>query len=170
MRRDSHRLQVLDAIRTLSERYRRSPTFQQLGNAVGISAVAAWKNVQALVHDGKIVKTGPRYELAEDSDTLVLLSTDALRGELARRGVTMDALERPKLLWNEGRPCAANGCRERVGRGKLMCRAHWFRLPPAFRSDIMNAWAARNMQAYGEAVEAARDHLGGFTRVVERVG
>jgi biotin operon repressor len=115
MRSDSHRPQVLDAFRTLSERHRRPPTFQQLGDAVGISAVAAWKNVQALVHDGKIYKIGSRYELAEDSGTLVLLSTDALRAELARRGVTMDALERAQAAVDEGRPCAANGCRERVG-------------------------------------------------------
>jgi hypothetical protein len=82
----------------------------------------------------------------------------------------MDALERPKLLPNEGRACAANFCTERVRRGMLMCREHWFQLPQYMRSAILNAWSARHMQAYGEAVEAARDYLGGFTRVVERVG
>ena len=82
----------------------------------------------------------------------------------------MDALVAPKLLPTEGRPCAANFCQERVERGKLFCRDHWFDLPPGMRSAIMNAWRARHIQAYQDALEAARNHLGGYTKVVERVG
>jgi hypothetical protein len=82
----------------------------------------------------------------------------------------MEALDAPSLRWDEGRPCAANHCQERVRRGMLMCREHWFKLPAKYRSDIMNAWSGRHVQAYQEAVEAARNFLGGYTRVAERVG
>jgi hypothetical protein len=171
MRADSHRPQVLAAFRTHFEKYGRSPTCRQLGLDVGISAVAAWKNVQALIYDRKLLKNADgSVSLADWPADLSTVPTGKLRGELARRGVTLDALKEPKLLWDEGRPCAANHCPERVRRGHLMCRDHWLSLPIGYRRDILTAWGARQVQAYQEAVERARDYHGGFTRVVERVG
>jgi hypothetical protein len=145
-----------------------APTLGEAGNHIGISAVAVHRHVRILVSEGKLVRNGREIDLPGRFD-LTPIPTEALRAELGRRGVTMAALDAPSLRWDEGRPCAANHCQERVRRGMLMCRRHWFGLPAGMRSDIMNAWGARNMQAYQQAVEAARDHLGGFTRVVERV-
>lgn len=169
MNRGSRRMVVFVAFRDFVDRFGRSPTVRELGDLTGMSSIGAWKHVQALIGDGLLVKYGHRAELPGHID-LVGVTTRQMRAELARRGVTMDALERPKLPFDEGRPCAANHCLERVERGMLMCREHWFALPPRLRSAIMNAWSARNTRAYQAAVEAARDHLGGFTRVMERVG
>jgi hypothetical protein len=163
--------------RAFVERTGFSPTCRELGDAVGMSAVGAWKHLQALVAGGTLVKApkAPRKRASGVAVTLperanlAVVPTEQLRGELARRGVTLDALAQPEPLMDEGRCCAANFCRDRVGRGMLMCRSHWFRLPIQMRRAITNAWGARQMRAYQEAVEAARDFLGGFTRVVERV-
>jgi hypothetical protein len=173
---NSRRQQVVDAFRAHVERFGVNPSCRELGLATGMSSVGAWKHVQAAIGEGILVETkAPRsgrprkaVELADRVD-LTVFPTDRLRGELARRGLTLDALEQPRPLLDEGRACAANHCINRVGRGMLMCREHWFRLPPSYRSDIMNAWSARQLQAYGQAVEAARNFLGGFTSVVERV-
>jgi hypothetical protein len=167
MRKGSRREKVMEAARTRLEAGIR-PTFRDLGDATGMSAVGAWKHVQKLIGEGRL-RVGPEGIELPDLKDLRSIATDRLRGELARRGVTLDALEEPKPLWNSGRSCAANHCMERVRRGQLMCRRHWFQLPRDLRSAIMDSWSARHMQAYQEAVEAARDHLGGFTRVVERV-
>lgn len=176
MTRRNRRQEVHDLYREAIERTGKSPSCRDAGKVLGMSAVGVWKHVQTLIVDGKLMKSAPlrvgrpvtELALPETID-LSAISTDRLRGELARRGITLDALQRPKLLNNEGRACAANHCQTRVGRGMLMCREHWFQLPPGHRSDIMNAWAGRHQQAFQEALERARDHLGGFTRVVERV-
>lgn len=167
MRRGSRRYAVLDAARTRLEAGIK-PTFSDLGKATGMSAPGAWKHVQKLIGERKLVATMNGFDLPDRTD-LRHVATDCLRGELARRGVTLDALAQPEPLMNEGRACAANMCARRVGRGMLMCREHWFELPIKFRRAITGAWAARQVQAYQDAVEAARDYLGGFTRVVERV-
>lgn len=174
--RNSRRQEVLDAFRAHVERFASAPSCRQLGAATGMSAVGAWKHLRDLKADGLIedpesARRGrpPKALKLADDVNLGVIQTDKLRGELARRGVTMDALEVPQLLRDEGRPCAADFCEQRVGRGHLMCRKHWFELPIQLRRAITNAFGARRPQAYQEAVEAARDYLGGFTRVVERV-
>lgn len=170
VRRGATRAKVFAFVRRHLEQTGEQPTCKEAGAAAGVSSVAAWKHIQTLIGEGKLVsRGGGRIALPEYAD-LSGTPTDQLRGELARRGETMEALEAPKLLHFQGRPCAANFCEERVRRGMLMCRRHWFQLPPRMRSDIMNAWGARQMQAYQEAVEAARNHLGGFTTLAERVG
>ena len=157
-------------VRDYFDRFDEQPTCREIGDALGISAVAAWKHIQTLVGERKLIRLGGgMIALPDDDGSLSVVRTSDLKAELARRGETLSALDQPKMPMDEGRPCAANFCQERVGRGKLFCREHWFRLPPKMRSAIMNAWGARHVQDYQEAVEAARDHLGGFTRVVERV-
>lgn len=167
MRKDSRRPIILAEVRKRIEAGV-GFTYQEVGDKIGMSAPGVWSHVQALVGEGQLVKRGQTIVLPGFVD-LTGVPTDALRAELARRGVTMEALEAPKLWWDEGRSCAANHCQERVKRGMLMCRAHWFALPVKYRSDIMNAWGARNMEAYQEAVERARNFLGGYTTVVEIV-
>ena len=162
--------QVVDLLRERIETTGSGPRYSDVGAAIGISAVAAWKHAQRAVAEGLFVKLPNGQLRLPGAIDLAGVPSGRLRGELARRGVTFDALEEPKLLPNEGRPCAAIFCEERVERGKLFCRHHWFQLPQRMRSAILNAWSARQMQAYGDALEAARDYLGGFTRVVDRVG
>lgn len=146
-----------------------APTIAEIADHFEVTPGTARSIVEALVRQGRLTRTSARTRnLAIPGEVdLSGVGTERLRAELARRGVTLDALDEPRLM--RGRPCAANGCVSLVERGKLMCRPHWFALPAAMRSAIMNAWAGRHMQAYQEAVEAARDRLGGFTRVVERV-
>jgi hypothetical protein len=167
MSRNSRRQQVHDFFRDRIETTGAAPTYREAGDAARMSAVAAWKHVQALVAEGKLVRRGRTIDLPGRAD-LSGVGTEQLRAELARRGVTLDALEQPKVPMDEGRPCAANGCSNRVRRGHLMCRDHWMALPGGYRDDIFRAFRARQAQAYQTAVEAARDYLGGFTRVVER--
>jgi hypothetical protein len=164
-RNESRRQDVLDAYRAHLETIGNAPTCRELGDKVGMSHVGAWKHVRALTEAGIISENGG----LSDHIDLTSVPTDKLRAELARRGFTMDALKEPKLLDDEGRPCAANGCRERIQRGRLFCREHWYALPYEMRAAIHAAFSARRVLAYSDAVEAARDHLGGFTRVVERV-
>lgn len=168
--RNSRYRKVVDFIRERLETVCDAPSYREVGESIGISAVAAWKHAQRAIDEGIFVKLPNGALQLPDSVDLTGVSSGKLRGELARRGVTLDALETPKLLPNDGRPCAANFCHDRVQRGRLFCREHWFQLPHYMRSAILNAWSARQMQAYSEALEAARDYLGGFTRVVERVG
>jgi hypothetical protein len=167
VRRDSRRPAVFNAIRKRLDAGV-GFTYKEVGQSIGMSGAGVWGHVQRLVGEGRLVKRGQTVALP--GVDLSGASTDALRDELARRGVTMDALDAPSLRWDEGRACAANHCQERVRRGMLMCREHWFKLPAKYRSDIMNAWSGRHVQAYQEAVEAARNFLGGYTRVAERVG
>jgi hypothetical protein len=162
------RSRIRDFVRSRIESVGAAPTYREIGDHVGISAPAAWKHIAALVEEGVFVRKGERGPIyLPDHVDLTSIATDALRGELARRGVTFDALAMPKAI--EGRACAAYHCGELVKPGQLMCREHWFALPPEMRSDIMNAWRSRQVQAYQDAVEAARNHLGGFTTVAERV-
>jgi hypothetical protein len=51
-----------------------------------------------------------------------------------------------------------------------MCREHWFRAAAQISlRHHERVERARTSRAYQDAVEAARDYLGGYTRVVERV-
>ena len=39
--------------------------------------------------------------------------------------------------------CDAPGCAEKIRRGMLLCRPHWFALPRELRQAISATWAAR---------------------------
>lgn len=162
--------QVFDFIRDRIERVGVSPKLEEIAEAFGFSRPRACVIVNALVEQRRLTRKhrGAQGLCLPGHINLSGATTDQLRGELARRGVTFQALNTAPLRYDQGQPCAANRCANRVRRGHLMCREHWFRLPANYRSAIMNAWSARQPQAYGEAVEAARDLLGGYTRVVER--
>lgn len=170
MKRESRRQQILDAFRTHVETFGGAPTCRELGESVGMSAPGAWNHLQALIREGTLMRLANGKVMLPGRVDLSPIPTERLRGELARRGVTMDALDAPAIpMRSKGRYCAADGCGERVTPGKLMCRRHWFQLPRDMRAAILSAWSARRAEPYQEAVEAARNYLGGFTRVVERV-
>jgi hypothetical protein len=166
MMHGTRRQQVMDEYRRYIEGAGMPPSLRHVGDKLGITAPAVYKHRQALLHEGKLVYTNGRLDLPGRID-LAEVSTQAMRAELARRGETFDALMSAPI--ERGRYCAAHHCATKVQPGRLFCRDHWFALPPAMRSDIMNAWRARATQAYGEAVEAARNHLGGFAKVSEIV-
>jgi hypothetical protein len=164
--------EVFAYIRDHIENTGRAPVLQAIADRFGFSKPRASIIVSEIVEQGALNRVHPGthgLRLPGQFD-LSPVATELLRAELARRGVTFDALEEPRLLRNEGRPCAANHCFERVKPGRLMCRDHWFQLPEAYRRDILRAWGARQMQAYQEALERARDFLGGYNSVVERMG
>jgi hypothetical protein len=68
--------------------------------------------------------------------------------------------------------CSAEGCRAQITRG-WFCKDHWFAVPPALRSAVLDAWKAarashcraprdeqdRLNRAYGAAFRACQDHL-----------
>lgn len=55
--------------------------------------------------------------------------------------------------------CSATHCRASVAKGQLFCGVHWAQVPERTRKAIHGAWRARDMQAYAEAFDAARNHL-----------
>lgn len=36
--------------------------------------------------------------------------------------------------------CAARGCCEQISTASLMCKRHWFMVPPAIRRRVNEAW------------------------------
>lgn len=55
--------------------------------------------------------------------------------------------------------CDAPGCQERIRRGMLMCRSHWFALPPPLRAAISSTWSNRQMAAWSANCLEARRFL-----------
>lgn len=55
--------------------------------------------------------------------------------------------------------CAATRCRTPITRGMIFCPDHWDAIPARTRRAIQGAWRARDMQAYEQAFDAARNHL-----------
>lgn len=58
--------------------------------------------------------------------------------------------------------CDAPGCPEKIKRGMLMCRTHWFALPRELRAAIRSTWTDRRttgLRAWSANVLAARAYL-----------
>lgn len=55
--------------------------------------------------------------------------------------------------------CSATHCRAHVAKGMLFCGVHWQQVPERTRKAIHGAWRCRDMQAYAEAFDAARNHI-----------
>ncbi|HEY0624645.1 hypothetical protein [Sphingomonas sp.] len=60
--------------------------------------------------------------------------------------------------------CDAPNCRERIPRGKLMCRAHWFRLPAPLRRAISDAWKEGRIRDWSANCLEARSFIAGVRR------
>lgn len=157
-------LQVLDYVREEITNFGRAPTLDEIVARVGGSKTAAHKTVSRLVADGRLRRRPARFRglSLPDAVDLTSIDTQRLRGELARRGVTMDALAVPRVLHNDGRACAATRCGERVGPGKLMCPRHWFQLPRDLRDNIHQAFNAGASASYQAYVRQAIDLVDGF--------
>lgn len=154
-------LRALDFVRDRISRFGFAPLQQEIADALGVSVPRANHVISDLVEAGHLTRVpGQRRGLAlPGTPDLRSVGTEQLRGELARRGLTFDALAIPEPLAYQGRPCAATCCGIEVERGKLMCRRHWHQLPRPLRDNIVNAFYARDLDAYramvGEAIDLA---------------
>ena len=147
-----------------------APTLPEIAAEVGVGQGSAEAAVASLVRQRRLVRTPGTVRNLRVAGQVDLrpVGTETLKAELARRGVTLDALSAPRPLAG-GRPCAANGCQVHVRPGMLMCRDHWFKVRKPLRDAIMASWSVRDTESYQKAVEMARHELGGFSTVVERV-
>jgi hypothetical protein len=156
---------ALDTIRSHIQSVGIAPTLNELSASIGVSKAGAHRIVGSLEAMNKVRRRpgkvrGIELPCAVDLRTV---TTDDMRAELARRGVTMDALARPRAL-NYGRQavtCAADSCHVEVRRGHLMCWDHWSQLPRALQQEILNSFGRRDKVAYGDAVRRARDLIDG---------
>lgn len=160
--------QVLGYIRDYRALRGISPTYREIAEALELGGKATAFRVVQELHDMGRVKFAEHHhraiELIDDVD-LIAVSTDQLRAELARRGVTMDALMTPRVIGHSATPrCAHDACPEMVERGQLFCRTHWYALSPAQQRAITEAFGRRDLVAFEAAVRAARDALSAMRR------
>lgn len=150
---------VLDNVREAIAVGGLSPTIADVAKLTGTPYGTATYAVKALIDAGLLAKEKSGHGLRlPDAIDLRGVATGELTAELARRGVTLASLDRnaPRAL---GRvvTCAADCCATPVERGHLMCRQHWFALPPMLRERITRSNARRDNIAFERAVTEARD-------------
>ncbi|PKP93163.1 MAG: hypothetical protein CVT77_06430 [Alphaproteobacteria bacterium HGW-Alphaproteobacteria-16] len=166
-----HEIKALDFIRERIVRGGFSPSRREISRSIGISVPATQRIVESLDRQGKIRCIPAKHrgiELTETVDVRTVPS-DVLRAELARRGITLEALNGGEKRWVGGAgtaKCAAPGCQMQADRGHLMCLTHWRALPRELQLEIIDAHreARRtgcpdDAQRYGDAVQRARDLL-----------
>lgn len=153
--------EVLAFVRDQIGRFGEAPTLREIGEAIGVSIPGAHGLVDALVADGRLLKTAARHRGLELPDVVDLrgVTSEAMADELARRGFTLAALDdgRRVGLGPAARTCTASSCHREVTRGQLFCRAHWFDLPAHLREAIHRAHSRRDRRAYQQLVGEARD-------------
>jgi len=152
-----------------------SPSYTDVARHLGlVSKSNVHRIVQALCEAGHI-RTRPHrarsIELVDRREDLRAVPLDALRAELARRGLTFDALaSAPKPLAKGSATCAAECCQLVVEEGMLFCRPHWADLPRDLRDDIWKAFRRKDRERFEMLVTEARELVGlRYERVVERV-
>ena len=137
------------------------PSVQAISDAFDLKSKGrAKRNIDALIAMGKLSRTTARTHNLALPDTTVDLATvpsAAMRDELARRGEFPGgpALDTPT------RPCGFSSCDQRVTRGHLLCRSHYYQLPLGLRSELREHQRHGNRQAYQDAWRRACDVLEG---------
>jgi len=140
------------------------PTRSEIADRFSIRPALARAIVERLIREGRLLRTDDRERnlalpIASDVD-LTRLPTGALQRELDRRGRPW---HRPTRLYaDRTRPCAADGCEERVRRGQLFCRDHWFALPEGLRRELIITFRDGQHAAYQDAWRRAVLHLEGI--------
>jgi len=156
-------LQVLDCVRDMLT-YDVSPSVRDIANACDISVSQAHGRIAALVDCGALERGAGKQrnlKLVGVPD-LRAIPTDAIRAELARRGVILDALStRTRRAVGHEVTCAADTCGAVVQRGHLFCRDHWFKLDEGLRHRILRAFADKDVSTYQRLVAQARDEIDG---------
>lgn len=168
---------VLDYYRERITRGGFVPTQVEAGQHFGVSTMRINTILRRLEEAGHLVRTPGKVRGVElaGAVSLVGVSSDAMRAELARRGELLDALNGSERVWL-GRPrsygagsgtCAADGCQMEVKRGHLMCLEHRRAIPFKLQQRILTTHAAArrsrspaDAERYREAVTEARDVLG----------
>ncbi|MFZ5746551.1 MAG: LexA family protein [Pseudomonadota bacterium] len=142
-------LQVLDYVRTHIERTGVAPTIREIGAAVGKRGIRSiYNSLDRLVAAGKLERArqlARGLSLVGATD-LTTATTEALKAELGRRGVTGAALERPeRVAIGPARHCAVAGCGEEVPMGHAFCLSHWRAISPGSQRALMDAhgWVRR---------------------------
>lgn len=154
---------VLDAFRTHVEQFGIAPTSRHLATTLGYAShTTVYKTLQILADLKQLERETPlgrraRFRLA--APDLRMVPLDALKAELARRGVTLGALDRPetRTLSSKVAHCAADGCDVDVQRGHLMCWAHWSVLPRALQHGLFEAHGKRDTATFAELLVQAKD-------------
>lgn len=154
-------VKTLDMVRTRIESTGYAPTLDEIAEATGATKSRVHARIADLDRRGKLRKISNRargIELAEVPDMRTVPS-DLLRAELARRGETLSALStgERRAYGRRAVSCAADSCGIEVPKGHLFCRRHWFGLPLDLRQTILRTFAARDVNAYQDAVARARD-------------
>jgi SOS-response transcriptional repressor LexA len=154
-------LKALDFVRDRITEAGFSPTFKEIAEHCGNTPTAAFLLVERLVENGYLRRDGKKHRalaLADRPDAR-LLSTDAIQSELARRGLTLEALESgTRRVFAKGAvTCAADTCFNEVTPGRLFCLTHWRRLPHQLQQDILTAHRRRDRERYQVFVSQARD-------------
>jgi hypothetical protein len=158
---------VLDAVRNLVVESACRPSLRELADYLDMGLSQTHSIVDALVRSGHLTRDPgrPRSLGVPDAPDLRSVSTSAIRAELARRGLTFEALA-PKATIARGtaRSCAADTCGHAVDPGQLFCRDHWFKLPRDIQDGIRQAYARRDTGRYQDLVAEARDLCDGGQR------
>lgn len=154
-------LRVLDYVGEYFDRLAVSPTCTEIARHLDVSPPWAWKLVKSLVDQGALIKrgTGHRAWALPGAPDLRAVATSRLQAELGRRGVTLSALAVPEQRsWSRHAvTCAVDCCDVVVRRGHLMCRTHWFAIPRDMQADILAAFGAQDVEAYGDLVWRAKE-------------
>ena len=158
-------IKVLDDIREFVAQTGTSQTIQMLADRHGLSKGGMHRVVTALVDQGYLKRAPGKSQglsLADQPD-LRGAATDAIHAELARRGVSLAALNprSPRAYGQRAACCAADSCGAAVRRGHIFCREHWFTLPGELRDRIMRTFGRRDVSGYQDAVAEARDVIDG---------
>lgn len=155
-----HELQALDLIRERIAVAGFAPTYRELAAEIGVTLSGAHRCVDGLVCIGAVKRTPAKSRglMIADLPDMRPVPTDVLTAELARRGVSLSALNpaAPRAIGHEV-TCAADTCGTVVQRGHLMCWAHWRVLPLELRNRILRSNSTRNQRAFEHAVTEARD-------------
>jgi repressor LexA len=165
-------LEVLDYVRDMITRAGFAPTYQEIADQLGIVKSKAHEHVQALVRAGKLRSPANRMRGIELVDTVDLraVDTERLRAELARRGESLDALDRPqrRVFARGAVACATSCCDVEVPPGHLFCLRHWRRISPVTQSALLHAHrvatetrSAEDVSRYQEAFTKAKDEAEG---------
>jgi hypothetical protein len=167
-------IKALDYIRKCISIGGFSPSYREIATAVGVSGAAAHglaANLAALGH----IRLAPLKTRGIELPAVDVraASTESLQAELARRGVIPGALSRPGNRKGATKPCAAEGCTDRVSIGHAFCWDHWNSISEPTRNAMMRAHRAvtrdpseENITAFQDAFGRARDEA--TMRHVER--
>lgn len=155
-----NQLQVLDFVRDRVTASGYAPTIREICAEFSVGVSTTHRVIDFLVQTGHLARNPNEHRglRVVETPNLQTVATTALRAELARRGVTLEALmPREAKAFGREVSCAADTCGNVVTPGMLMCRTHWFALPRELQDRIKHTFSRRDVAGYQAAVTEARD-------------